>query len=135
MSYHKRYLSARTAPVPARRALAADTAHGPAWYRAMGGSSSHFPVRVPRAVDALGSLGADDSGGATTLSQPTITDPLTVQWQANVLAQLQAGVATMRHAELQKWLQIAATVSIPLFAAIWKVIFKKGAAGVSSTGV
>jgi hypothetical protein len=62
----------------------------------------------------------------TTLSNPTITDP-TLQWQANVLSQLQAGVATMQKAELQKWLQIAATLSIPLAAAIWRAIFRRGA--------
>jgi hypothetical protein len=49
-----------------------------------------------------------------------------MQWQADVLSQLKAGVATMQKAELQKWLQIIATVSIPLSAAIWKAIFRKG---------
>lgn len=115
MSYHRNH-----------RALSGDTSHGPAWYRAMGGIQSQpRPHRVYRGLaPTLGSLG-DDPGGGTTLSNPTITDP-TAQWQANVLAQLQAGVATLQKAELQKWLQIIATVSIPLSAAIWKLIFKKG---------
>ncbi len=91
--------------------------------RALSGSSTVIPqYRRPRV--SLGSLGDDASG--TTLSQPTLPDPATLQWQADVKAQLAAGVATMQKAELQKWLQIAATVSIPLFAAIWKVIFKRG---------
>jgi hypothetical protein len=81
--------------------------------------------RVRRPIVSLGSLG-DDAPGSTTLSQPTIPDPATLQWQADVKAQLQAGVATLQKAELQKWLQIIATVSIPLSAAIWKMIFKRG---------
>lgn len=94
--------------------------------RAMSGVSTVIPRQRWLRVAPLGSLGDDAAGDGTTLSQPTITDPATVQWQANVLAQLQAGVDTMRTAELQKWLQIIATVSIPLSAAIWKMIFKKG---------
>jgi hypothetical protein len=91
-----------------------------------------YRIRQPR---TLGSLG-DDAGGATTLSQPTLTDPATVQWQANVLAQLQAGVRTMQTAELQKWLQIAATLTIPVAAAVWKAIFKSGSrSSISDTGV
>lgn len=107
---------------------------GPAWYRALGSTQSQPPgARVRRLPKmSLGSLG-DDAPGPTTLSTPTIADP-TAQWQADVLGQLRAGVATMQKAELQKWLQIAATVSIPLFAAVWKLIFKNGR-GISETGV
>jgi hypothetical protein len=94
--------------------------------RALSGSSTVIP-RYHRQRASLGSLGDDTSGaGSTTLSQPTLVDPVTLQWQGNVLAQLQAGVATLKKAELQKWLQIAATLSIPLAAAVWKMIFKKG---------
>jgi hypothetical protein len=107
------------------RALSGDTSHGPAWYRAMGGVSTRFPARVPTRRPALGSLG-DDAPAPTTLSTPTIADP-TFQWQGDVLAQLRAGVETMKKAELQKWLQIIATVSIPLSAAIWRLIFRRGA--------
>lgn len=127
MSYHRR-----------PRALSGDTTHGPRWYTSMGGLTSQPPssrVYQVRPASSLGSLG-DDAGGATTLSAPTIGDPATAQWQANVLSQLSAGVATMQKAELQKWLQIAATISIPVFAAIWKMIFKSGrASGISDTGV
>ncbi len=107
-------------------ALAGDMAHGPSWYRAMEGLASQPPGRkIARRMPALGSLG-DDPPPDTTLSNPTVTDP-TFQWQDNVLSQLQAGVATLQKAELQKWLQIIATVSIPLSAAVWKMIFKGGA--------
>jgi len=117
MSYQRR----RIAP----RQLAGDMAHGPAWYRAMGGASTQ--LRTPRVTTQvyLGSLG-DTATGGTTLSDPTVADP-NVQWQASVLARLDAGVATLQRAELQKWLQILATISIPLSAAIWKAVFRRGA--------
>lgn len=97
--------------------------------RSLAGVSTVIPrYRRPRVrmTASLGSLGDDAGGAGSTLSQPTLTDPATLQWQANVLAQLQAGVATMQKAELQKWLQILATVSIPLAAAFWRLVFKKG---------
>jgi hypothetical protein len=103
--------------------------------RALSGVSTSFPT-VRRLRVPLGSLG-DDTTGAATITTPTLTvttPPDTLQWQANVLSQLQAGVATLQKAELQKWLQIAATLSIPLATAIWKMIFKKGAANIG-TGV
>lgn len=110
MSYHRKQL-----------ALAGNV--GPAWYRALDGVTSQPPPRkISRHV--LGSLG--DDAPPTTLSQPTLTDPATAAWQQKVIAQLEAGVKTMQTAELQKWLQIIATVSIPLSAAIWKAIFKRG---------
>lgn len=80
---------------------------------------------VSRFAVQLGSLG-DDAAPGTTLSSPTLTDPTEV-WQNNVLTQLSAGVKTLQMAEMQKWLQIAATLSIPLAAAVWKMIFKRGA--------
>ena len=127
MSYHR----SRT-----RQALGADMAHGPRWYTAMGSITSQPPppgVRTYRPTQMmLGSLG-DDPAGTTTLSGPTVTDPTAV-WQANVLAQLQAGVNTMKTSELQKWLQIAATLAIPVSAAIWKAIFRSGGR-MSDTGV
>lgn len=110
MSYHRKPL-----------ALAGNV--GPQWYRALEGVTSQPPGRtVSRRV--LGSLG--DDAPPTTLSQPTLTDPATAAWQQKVIAQLEAGVKTMQTAELQKWLQIVATISIPLSAAIWKAIFKRG---------
>ena len=91
-----------------------------------GVSSMPRPGRQLRPM--LGSLG-DTAAPSTTLStpsldQPTLTDPATVQWQGQVLLQLQQGVSTLKTAELQKWLQIVATVSIPLAAAIWNLVFK-----------
>jgi len=120
MSYH------RTRP-----ALSADTSHGPSWYRAMGGVSTQLPGKRVTTAVYLGSLG-DSAGGDTTLSEPTVTDR-NVQWQGEVLAQLRAGVATMQRAELQKWLQIGATLSIPLAAAVWRAIFRRGSSGSDPT--
>lgn len=109
MSYHRR-----------RRALAGDTTHGPSWYRAMGGVSTQLPsAPVRRGLPALGSLGDD------TLSTPTITDP-TLKWQADVQQLLRDGVEEMRRGDRYKLLQIAATLMIPLSAAIWRVIFRRG---------
>lgn len=89
--------------------------------RALSGVSTEIPSRIPqRYVRTLGSLG-DDSG--TTLSQPTLIDPATSAWQQQVIDQLQAGVKTMQAAELQKWLQIAATVAIPVLGLAWKAVF------------
>lgn len=98
--------------------------------RALSGVSTEIPARLPRY--SLGSLGDDNttSGttltGGTTLSTPTILDPQTQQFQAMVMDQLQQGVKLMQTANLTKWLQIAATLAIPLTAAVWKAIFKKG---------
>lgn len=106
-----------------RKALGAGP---PRWYQAMNGLPSQPQLRTVSRY-ALGSLGADDAGSGTTLSNPTVVDPVTAQWQVDVLAQLRAGVDTLKTAELQKWLQVAATVMIPVSAAIWKAIFKRGA--------
>lgn len=108
----------------------------PRWYQAMQGlqglqglPSQPRLRKVSRY--SLGSLGADDGGGGTTLSNPTVSDPLTIQWQADVLAEIRRGVATLKTEEMQRWLQVAATLAIPLSAAIWKMIFKRG----SSDGI
>lgn len=109
---------------PVRLALSADTSHGPAWYQAIGSLTSQPPGRrVSRRMPGLGSLGADEPSGST-LSNPTITDP-TLLWQNDVLSQLRDGVQTLQKAELQKWLQIVATVTIPVAAALWNLILKK----------
>jgi len=115
MSYH---------PRRRRRALAGDMTHGPSWYRAMGGVSTQLPSRRVVTSVMLGSLG-DDPADTTTLSTPTITDPTAV-WQANVLGQLRAGVEEMKRSDRYKLLQIVATLSIPLAAAVWRVIFRRG---------
>lgn len=107
--------------------------------RALSGVSTSFPAyRRPRVpYGALGSLG-DDTTGATTITTPTLpaptADPATLQWQANVLGQLQAGVSEMKRGDFYKLLQIAATLSIPLATVVWKWIFKRGAADIG-TGV
>ena len=107
-----------------RGALSGDVPAGPKWYRAIGGISSQ-PSGRRLARGVLGSLG-DDAPAPNTLSNPTIADPTAnAEWQAKVIAQLEAGVKTMQTAELQKWLQIIATVSIPLAGAIWSLILKK----------
>jgi hypothetical protein len=99
--------------------------------RALSGVSTSFGLAIPRrTLGPLGSLGAADDPGQNTLSDPTL--PYT-QWEADVINQLRAGVLTLQHAELQKWLQIAATLLIPVSAAIWKTIFKKGAAASDSS--
>lgn|SRR5512142_256066 len=111
--------------------------------RALSGVSTTFPVHWrPRVAFGLGSLGdttppAQISTPTTpvvvgTLSQPTIPDPATAQWQANVLNQLQSGVAEMRRGDTLKLLQILATLSIPLASVVWKMIFKKGAASIGT---
>ncbi len=95
--------------------------------RAMGSIVSQPMGRpVSRFALQLGTLG-DDATPPTTLSEPTLVDPATSQWQDSVLTRLDAGVKTLQVAEMQKWLQIAATLSIPLAAAVWKMIFKRGA--------
>jgi hypothetical protein len=85
-------------------------------------------------VSNLGSLGADATDPSTlstpTLANPTIVDPViaaTQKWQQDVLAAVQSGALTLKTEELQRWLQIAATLSIPLAAAIWRAIFRRGA--------
>lgn len=110
-----------------RLGMGADASHGPSWYKAIGSYTSQPPGRRLARSRSLGSLGDDAPAGPTTLSTPTLTDPATVQWQNDVLAQLRVGAEAMRIGETQKWLQIAATLSIPLAAAVWKMIFKKGA--------
>jgi hypothetical protein len=90
-------------------------AHGPSWYTAMGGVQSR-PVgrRIPRGrLAELGSLG-DSSVGADPLSQTT------AEWQQSMLDALNRGADTLT---LQRWLQIAATLSIPLAAAIWNALW------------
>ena len=92
--------------------------------RAMGGLTSQPPGR-PISVFALGSLGdvPDGSSLATpTLAQPTIDNT----WQQQMLAGQQAMLKQLQGDRLQKWVQIGVTASIPLFGAIWKMIFKAG---------
>lgn len=94
--------------------------------RALSGVSTRIPALRARSLSGLGSLG--DDGDSGTLSQPTLVDPATVQWQSAMLAQVQAGVESMRRAETQKWVQVGATIMIPVFTMIWKAIVKRGGA-------
>jgi hypothetical protein len=75
---------------------------------------------VGRARGTLGSLEGDT---------PEMTE---VQWRAAMLEQ-QTNVAKwqeqwVKRDELQRWLQLGATLAIPLSAAIWKMIFRAGRA-------
>lgn len=99
--------------------------------RGLGGTTTSFSSSLPRRLPplVLGSLG-DDAPPGNTLANPTVSDPTAV-WQGKVLSQLEAGVKTLQTAELQKWLQIAATLSIPLAGAIWNLIFKGARASAS----
>lgn len=94
------------------------------------------PVRRPapaprRAMQGFGSLGDDtDAEPVTSLAQPTLTQPTvvdpTVQWQNDMLAQTKAMVASQldyaQREVQQKWIQIAATLAIPLAAAAWRAL-------------
>lgn len=82
---------------------------------ALSGITSQPPGR-PISRYAMGTLG-DDS---TALTQSTLD---TATWQQKVLANQQMQLAQADKDHFQKWVQIAATASIPLFGAIWKLIF------------
>ena len=85
----------------------------PNWYAAMQGTA----------------LGADDQG---SLQTPTLVEPgpQMTAWQERLLSQSQATDQTiqkyMATETRQRWVQIAATLSIPLAAAIWRLIFGVG---------
>jgi transketolase N-terminal domain/subunit len=65
-------------------------------------------------------LGQDDTGS------PELPDMTTAQWQSLMLQSQQRLVdnltAFTEREKLQRWIQIAATLSIPLAAAIWKAL-------------
>lgn len=74
-----------------------------------------YERRPPR-----GSLGDDAAAGEMTEAQ----------WRAAMLAQqtqvVQWQKRWVERDELQRWLQLGATLAIPLSAAIWKAIFRAG---------
>lgn len=80
----------------------------PDWYRAMNGAG----------------LGDD-----TPASTPVLTDGMT-EWQKSMLSETQAMVDAQieftKNESFQRWIQIAATLAIPLSAAVWRMIFKSG---------
>lgn len=83
---------------------------GPRWYRSMQGVS----------------LGLDDAPGHT-LSVPTLGEPeATTKFRSDVLASnqalLEAERERTRKEEIRGYLQIGATLMIPVAAAIWKAI-------------
>ena len=88
-----------------RRALGA--VEGPAWYRQMQGST----------------LGDDGTATASSLTEPTLSD---TQFRSQALTALQAMRAQdadrIRKEEVRGYLQLAATLSIPLAAFLWKRI-------------
>lgn len=75
----------------------------------------------PRRALAMGSLG-DDTLAVTSATQ----DPATTAFQTNLLASQQAllnlAVTTSSTLTTQRWLQIAATLSIPVAGVVWKWI-------------
>lgn len=96
-------------PVPRTQKIGAGSAmHGvPDWYRAMSGCS----------------LGDD----APTTGAATLTDG-TATWQQAMLSTSQRIAAAQeeftKRESLQRWIQIGATLAIPLSAAIWRAIFR-----------
>lgn len=83
----------------------------------------------------LGSLGDDTSATSQSLTAPTLVEPgpQMAQWQQAVLAS-QAQAMAKQDAYLaietkQRWMQIIATLSIPVAAAIWRAIFRAGRSG------
>lgn len=107
-------------PPRARTRAVGRLAHSgqPAWYRAMQGTT----------------LGADDPEPSTSLAQPSLpvdpVDPGTREFRTKLLASheqlIKIGERWVRREELQRWLQIAATLAIPLSAVIWRAIFRAG---------
>lgn len=68
-------------------------------------------------------MGADDAA----ITTPTLIDPAETRSHRERMEQYQKELlAAQRHwaegDKFQKWVQIGATVSIPVFAAIWRLI-------------
>lgn len=73
-------------------------------------------ARLPMGDDVAAVTPTD---GSTLASETTDLNRKMLATQQNTLAWLQAAES---RAKLQKWVQIAATLSIPLAGAIWRVI-------------
>jgi hypothetical protein len=98
-------------PPPPSRIMTSRGKVGPRWYRQTFGS--------------LGSLGADENEPVNTLAAPTLGEPqATSQFRENLLDSnrqiLAAEKERIRKEELRGYLQIGATLMIPVAAAIWK---------------
>jgi hypothetical protein len=99
-------------------------------------------LSIPRGAArryGFGSLGdATDAPLATSLALPTLAAPTIVDpavdpwsdWRTQMLTQTSAIAAAQQdftsRESLQRWFQIAATLAIPLSAAIWRAIFRGG---------
>ena len=74
------------------------------------------------AMVSMGSLGADDQ----SITSPTLVDPETRAYRERSLRNQEELIAAQRRwaegDKTQKWIQIAATVMIPVTAAIWRMI-------------
>ena len=95
-------------PPPPSRIMSSRGRVGPRWYRAMQGTT----------------LGADDEP-VNTLSTPTLSEPeATTQFRSQLLESnrqiIEAERERTRKEELRGYLQIGATLMIPVAAAIWK---------------
>jgi len=88
--------------------------HGPAWYRQMQGCS----------------LGDDASSSATSLTErPTVDDAVFRTEALSTLQAMRAQDADRIHKEeVRGYLQLAATLSIPLAAFLWRRILGRGKA-------
>jgi hypothetical protein len=97
-------------PPPPSQIMAGRGRVGPRWYRQLQGTT----------------LGADDAPG-NTLSTPTLSEPeATTRFRSDLLtsnrALLEAERERTRKEELRGYLQIGATLMIPVAAAIWKAL-------------
>ncbi len=113
MSYVRRRGLGGVSSQPPGRAVALRSLRG------LGGVSSQ-PPGLPV---ARGSLGADEA----SITTPTVIDPAETRAYRERMEKLQQQlVEAQRHwaegDKFQKWVQIGATVSIPVFAAIWRLI-------------
>jgi hypothetical protein len=93
------------------------------------GSNQSMPATHRMAPRIYGSLG-DDIPADTSIAVPsTLPDP-TAEWRANMLAQSTAIAKAQedftRRESMARWVQIGATLSIPLAAAVWRAIFRSG---------
>ena len=100
-------LSSRPPGAPISRSALGDA---PRWYSAMYGTS----------------LGDDTTPASAT---PVLTDGPT-DWQASMLSNsnqlLSAWQDYIKKDQIARYVQVAATLAIPLSAAIWRMIFKSG---------
>lgn len=99
----------RPPPPPPSRIMASRGKVGPRWYR----------------QTSMGSLGVDENEPVNTLAVPTLSEPAaTVQFRENLLSAnrqiIEAEKERTRKEEIRGYLQIGATLMIPVAAAIWK---------------